>query len=156
MHAYFSESYTASGHPRKTTSLFSAGCLWVLGGQHGVLATDILRQLCKMTDPPEWMCFYDVSVVKFATSVEDRRKLAGQHNRAQHSGRETTIAGVMKIFNLTIASDPKCIKSLKDILFDTVQSAGMGAKKGSAVCCLYSLMQPHYRGCAHSAIVLQL
>ena len=66
----------------------------MIGGQHGVAACD---EICKdvtarMGEVEDWMTNLDVRIIKFDTSVEIRRKLAGQHNRAQHSGRERTIS----------------------------------------------------------------
>ena len=64
--------------------LNSVGALWVIGGQHGVAACD---EICKdvttrMGEVEDWMTNFDVHIMKFDTSVEISRKLAGQHNRA--------------------------------------------------------------------------
>ena len=73
--------------------LYSVGALWVIGGQHGVAVCD---EICKdvtarMGEVEDSMTNFDMRVIKFDTSVEIRRKLAGQHNRAQHSGRESGV-----------------------------------------------------------------
>ena len=44
-----------------------------------------------MGEVEDWMTNFDVRIIKFHTSLEIRRKLAGQHNRAQHSGRESRV-----------------------------------------------------------------
>ena len=37
------------------------------------------------------MTNFFVRIIKFGTSVEITRKLVGQHNRAQHNGRESSV-----------------------------------------------------------------
>ena len=80
--------------------LYSQGALLVIGGQHGVAACD---EICKevtarMGEVEEWMTNFDVRMIKFDTSVEMRRKLAGQHNKAQHGGSESTVAQILNNF----------------------------------------------------------
>ena len=73
--------------------LYLVGVMWVTGGQHGVAAWD---EMCndvtaRMGEVEDWMAYFYVRIIKFDTSVEMRRKLVGQHNRAQHSGRESSV-----------------------------------------------------------------
>ena len=68
----------------------------MIGGQHGVAACD---EICKdvtarMGEVEDWMTNFDVRIIKFDTSVEIRRKLAGQHNTA--IGRSTV--GVRAVY----------------------------------------------------------
>ena len=65
----------------------------MIGGEHGVAACD---EICKdvtarMGEFEDWMTNCDVRIIKFVTSVWMWRKLAEQHNRAQHSGCESSV-----------------------------------------------------------------
>ena len=56
----------------------------MIGGQHNVAPCD---EICKdvttrMGQIEEWVTNFDLRIIKFDTSVEIKRKLAGQHNRA--------------------------------------------------------------------------
>ena len=64
--------------------LYSVEALWVIGGQHGVPACDeICRDVTpRMGEVQDSMTNFDVRIIKFDTSLEVRRKVAGQHNRA--------------------------------------------------------------------------
>ena len=67
--------------------LYSVGALWVIGGQHGVVACDEIRKdvTARMGEVEHWMTCFDVRIIKFDTSIEIRRKLAREHHGAQCS-----------------------------------------------------------------------
>ena len=67
--------------------LYLVGALWVIGGQHGVAACEEVCKdaIARMSEVENRMINFDVRIIKFDTSVEITPKLAGQHNRAQHS-----------------------------------------------------------------------
>ena len=48
---------------------------------------------------------FDVRIIKFDTSVEIKRKLAGQHNKAQHTGRESSVSQPLNNFLQLAAED---------------------------------------------------
>ena len=74
--------------------LFLVGALWVIRGQHGVAACDEIYKdvTARMGEVKDCMTNFDVRIIKFDTSVEIRRKLAGQHSRAQHCGCESSLS----------------------------------------------------------------
>ena len=79
----------------------------MIGGQHGVATCD---EICKgvtarMGVVEDWMTNFDVRIIKFDTSLEIRQKVAGQHNRAQHSGRESSVPQLLKNFLQLAAED---------------------------------------------------
>ena len=93
--------------------LYSVGALWVIAGQHSVAAWD---QICKdvttrMGEVEDWMTNFDVRIIKFDTSLEITRKLAGQHDRAQHSGRESSVPQLLNNFLQLAAGDTQCKKT---------------------------------------------
>ena len=113
--------------------LYSVGALWVIGGQHGVAACD---EICKdvtarMGEGEDWMTNFDVRIIKFDTSVEIRRKLAGQHNRAQHSGRESSVPQLLNNFLQLAAEDTQCKKTVVTLMCEAIVEAGLTAKSGN-------------------------
>ena len=90
--------------------LYSVGALWVIGGQHGVAACDAICKdvIARMGEVEDWMAKFDVRIIKFYTSVEIRRKLARQHNRARHSGRASNVPQPLNNFLQLVAEDTQC------------------------------------------------
>ena len=113
--------------------LYSVRALWVIGGQHGVAACD---EICKdvtarMGKVEDWMTNFDVRIIKFDTSLEMRRKLARQHNRAQHSGRETSVPQLLNTFLQLAAEDTRCKKTVVTLMCEAIVEAGLTAKSGN-------------------------
>ena len=113
--------------------LFSVGALWVIGGQHNVAACD---EICKdvtsrMGEVEDWMTNFDVRIIKFDTSVEIRRQLAGQHNTAQHSGRESTVPEMWNNFLQVAAENTQCKKTIVTLMCEAIVEAGLTAKSGN-------------------------
>ena len=90
--------------------LYSVRPLWVIGSQHGVAACDEICKgvLARMGEVKELMTDFDVCIIKFATSVEIRWKMAGQQNKAQHSGRESSAPQLLSNFLKLADEDTKC------------------------------------------------
>ena len=112
--------------------LYSVGALWVIGGQHGVAACD---EICKDAKPrigevKDWMTNFDVRIIKFDTSLEMRRKLAGQHNRAQHSGRESSVPQLLNNILQLAAEDTQCNKTFVTLMCEAIVETGLTAKSG--------------------------
>ena len=113
--------------------LYSVGALWVIGGQHGVAACD---EICKdvtarMGEGEDWTTNFDVRIIKFDTSIEIRRKMAGQHNRAQHSGRESSVPQLLNMFLQLAAEDIQCKKTAVTLMCEAIVEAGLTAKSGN-------------------------
>ena len=113
--------------------LYSVGALWVIGGQHGVAACD---EICndvtaRMGEVEDWMTNFDLRIIKFDTSVETRRKLAGQHNRAQHSGRESNVPQLLNNFLHLAADNTQCKKTIVTLMCEAIVEAGLTAKSGN-------------------------
>ena len=113
--------------------LYSVGALWVIGGQHGIAACD---EICKdvtarMGEVEDWMTNFDARIIKFDTSAEIRRKLAGQHNRAQHSGRESSVPQLLNNFLPLVAEDTQCKKTIVTLMCQAIVEAGLTAKSGN-------------------------
>ena len=113
--------------------LYSVAALWVIGGQHGVAAC---AEICKdmterMGNFAERMTNFDVCIIKFDTSVEIRRKLAGQHNRLQHSGRESSVPQLLNNFLQLAAEDTQCNKTLVTLMCEAIMGAGLAANSGN-------------------------
>ena len=73
--------------------LCSVGFLWMIGGPHSVSGCD---EICKdararIGEVEEWMINFEVRILKLATCAETKRKLAKKHNRAHHSGHESSV-----------------------------------------------------------------
>ena len=113
--------------------LYSVGALWVIGGQHGVAACD---EICKdvtarMGEVEDWMTYFDVRIIKFDTSLEMRRKLAAQHNRAQHSGLESSVPQLLNNFLQLAVDDTQCKKTVVTLMCEAIVEAGLTATFGS-------------------------
>ena len=113
--------------------LYLVGALWVIGGQHGVAACD---EICKdvtarMREVEDWMTNFDVRIIKLDTSVAIKRKLAGQHNRAQHSGRESSVPQLLNNFLQLAAQDTQCKKTMVTLMCEAIVEAGLTAKSGN-------------------------
>ena len=77
------------------------------------------------------MTNFDVRIIKFDTSVEIGRKLAGQHNRAQHSGRESSVPQLLNNFLQLAAEDTQCKKTVVTLMCEAIVEAGLTAKSGN-------------------------
>ena len=74
------------------------------------------------------MTNFDVRIIKFDTSLEIRRKLLGQHNRAQHSGRESSVPQLLNNFLLLAAEDTQCKMTIVTLMCEAIVEARMTAK----------------------------
>ena len=72
-----------------------------------------------MGDVEDWMTNFDVHIIKFDTSLEIRRTLAAQHNRAQHSGRESSVSQLLNK------------KTVVNLMCEAISEAGRTAKSGN-------------------------
>ena len=113
--------------------LYSVGALWVVGGQHGVAACDEFCKyvIARMGEVEDWMTNFDVRIIKFDTSVEIRQKLAGQHNRAQHSGRESSVPQLLNNFLQLATEDIQCNKMVVTLMCEAILEAGRTVKSGN-------------------------
>ena len=84
-----------------------------------------------MGEVEDWMTTFDVRIIKFYTSLEIRQKLAGHHNRAQHSGRESSVPQGFNDFLQLAAEDTQCKKTLVTLMCEAIVEAGLMAKYGS-------------------------
>ena len=113
--------------------LYSVGDLLVIGGQHNVEACD---QICKdltarMGEVKDWMTNFDVRIITSDTSVDIRRKLGGQHNRAQDSGCENRSPQLLDNFLQLAAEDTQCKKTVVTSMCEAIVEAGLTAKSGN-------------------------
>ena len=83
-----------------------------------------------MGEVEDWMTNFDVCIIKLDTSVEIRRKLAGQHNRAQQSGRESSVPQLLNNFLPLAAEDTQCKKTPVTLMCEAMVEAGLTAKSG--------------------------
>ena len=129
--------------------LYSVEALWVIGGQHGVAACDeICKDVTARTGEVEdWMTNFDMRIIKFDTSLEILRKLAGQHNRAQHSGRESSVPQLLNNFLQLAAEDTQCMKTVVSLMSEAIVEAGLNAKSGNT-----GTMVKQIRPAAHMAL----
>ena len=105
----------------------------MIGGQHGVAACD---EICKdvtarMGEVEEWMTNFGVRIIKFDTSLEIRRKLAGQQNRVQQSGCERSVPQLLNNFLQVAAKDTPCKKTFVTLMCEAIVEAGVTAKSGN-------------------------
>ena len=105
----------------------------MVGGQHGVAASD---EICKdvtarMGEVEDWMTNFEVRIIKFDTSREIRRKLAEQHNRAQHSGGESSVPHLLNNFLQLAAKYTQCKKAVVTLMCEAIAEAGLTAKSGN-------------------------
>ena len=105
----------------------------MIGGQHGVAPCDEICKdvIARMGEVEDWMTNFDVRIIKFDTSVEIRRKLVGQHNRAQHSGRESSVPQLLNNFLQLAAEDTQCKKTVVTLMCEAIVEAGLTAKSGN-------------------------
>ena len=110
--------------------LYSVGALWVIGGQRAVAACD---EICKgvttrMGEVEDWMTNFDVRIIKFDTFLEIKRQLAGQHNRSQHTGRESNVPQLLNNFLQLATEDTHCTKTVVTLMCEAILEAGLTAK----------------------------
>ena len=105
----------------------------MIGGQQGVAACDdIFKDMtARMGEVEDWMTNVDVRIIKFDTSLEIRRKVAGQHNRAQHRGRESSVRQLLNNFLQLAAEDTQCKKTFVTLMCEAIAEAGLTAKSGN-------------------------
>ena len=98
--------------------LYLVGALWVIGGQHGVAACDEISKdvTTRMGEVEDRMTNFDMRIIKSDTSVEIGRKLAGQHNRAQHGGCESSVPRLLNNFLQLAAKDTQCKKTVVTLI----------------------------------------
>ena len=84
-----------------------------------------------MGEVEHWMTNCDVRIIKFDTSLEIRRKLARQHNRAQHSGRESNVPQLLNNFLQLVAKDTQCKKTVVTLMCKAIVEAGLTTKSGT-------------------------
>ena len=71
---------------------------------------------------------FDLSIRKFDTSVEIRRTLPRQHNRAQHSEREIIVPQLLNNFLHLVVEDTQCKKTVVTLMCEAIGEAGLTAK----------------------------
>ena len=84
-----------------------------------------------MVEVEDPMTNFDVRIIKFDTSLEITRKLGGQHNQAQHSGRESTVPQTMNNFLQLAADDAQCKKTVVTVMCEAIVEVGLTAKSGN-------------------------
>ena len=77
------------------------------------------------------MTIFDVRSIKFDTSLEIRRKLAWQHNRAQHSGRQSNAPQMLNSFLQPATEDTQFKKTIVTFMSEAIVEAGLTAKSGN-------------------------
>ena len=77
------------------------------------------------------MTKFDVRIIKFDTSVERRRKLGRQHNRAQHSGRESSVPQLLNNFLQLAGEETQGKKTVVTFICEAIVEAGLIAKSGN-------------------------
>ena len=77
------------------------------------------------------MTNFEVRIIKFDTSVAIRRKLGGQHNTAQHSGREHSVPQLLNNFLQLAAEDTQRKKTFVTLMCVAIVEAGLTAKSGN-------------------------
>ena len=77
------------------------------------------------------MTNFDVRIIKFIPSVVIRRKLAGQNNGAQHSGRGSIVPHPLNIFLQLAAEDTHCTKTGVTLMCKAIVAAGLTANSGN-------------------------
>ena len=105
----------------------------MIAGQHGVAVCD---EICKhvtarMGEVEDSMTNFDVLMNKDDTSLEITQKLVGQHNRAQHSGRESSVPQTLNNFLQLAAEDTQCKKKIFTLMCEAIVETGMSAKSGN-------------------------
>ena len=109
---------------------------FIPGGQHGFEAITRIRQLYaeenRVFEP--WMCEFECLDLPFNLTVQERRRLAGEHNKKQHAGSVTTFPEYAATLLRTLDEDVECLYSLQDILRASFREAGYTAAIGETVC----------------------
>ena len=105
----------------------------MIGGQHSAAACDEIFKgvTASMGEVEDWMTNFDVRIINFDTSLEIRRKLAGQHNRAQRSGRESNVPQLLDIFLQLAAEDAQCKKTGVTLMCEVIVEAELTTKAGN-------------------------
>ena len=83
-----------------------------------------------MGEVEDLMANFGVRIIKFDTSVEIMRTLDGQHNRAQHSGHESSGPQLLNNFLQLAAEDAQCKKTVVTLWSEAIVEAGLTAKSG--------------------------
>ena len=123
---------------KRALAYLAAGSTWCIGGQHAKEANDEIAKSYaeQMKTAPNHVTHFDLDIVRFNTTVQVRRRLAGIHNRAQHSGSMNNLHEVCRLMQTLFDEDPDLTRSLGEILEDTIVQSGFAAKSGSPVCFL--------------------
>ena len=109
----------------------------MIAGQHGVAACD---EICKdvtarLGEVEDWMTKFCFRIIRFDTSMESRRKLAGQHTRAQHSGRESSVPQLLNNFLQlaaeVAAEDTQCKKRVVTLICEAIVEMGLTPKSSN-------------------------
>ena len=77
------------------------------------------------------MTNFDVRIIKFIPSNVIRRKLAGQNNGAQHSGRGSSVPQLLNIFLQLAAEDTQCKKTCVILMCEAIVEARLTANSGN-------------------------
>ena len=77
-----------------------------------------------MGEVEDRMTNFDVRIIKFDTSFKIRRKLAGQQNRAQHSGCESTVPQLLNNVLQQAVEDTECKKTVVTLMCEAIVEAG--------------------------------
>ena len=126
--------------------LYSVEALWVSGDQHGAAVCDALCKdaTARMGEVEDWMTNFDMRIIKVDTSLGIRRKLAGQHNRAQHSGHESSVPQLLNNFICLEAEDTQCKKTVVILMCEAIMEAGLIAKYGHKETIVKQMRPPAY------------
>ena len=74
---------------------------------------------------------FEVRIIKCDTSVEISGKLATQHNRAQQSGRESSVPQLLNNFLQLAAEDTGCKNTVVTLMCEAIVEAGLTATSGN-------------------------
>ena len=77
------------------------------------------------------MTNFDVPTIKCDTSLEIMRRLAGQPNRGQHIGRESSVPQQLNNFLQLAAEDTQCKKTVVTLMCEAIVEAGLTVKCGN-------------------------
>ena len=115
---------------KRALAYLAAGSTWCIGGQHAKEANDEIAKSYaeQMKTAPNHVTHFDLDIVRFNTTVQVRRRLAGIHNRAQHSGSMNNLHEVCRLMQTLFDEDPDLTRSLGEILEDTIVQSGFAAK----------------------------
>ena len=90
--------------------------------------------LTERESPPPWTMKFNCRVIKMDTPLKIRRKCAGSHNKAQHSGSGNSVAETLACFDRLLDDPDSEKKSISDLVLETYEDAGINPEKSTPVC----------------------